>query len=370
MFRSWIAAAALSLLALGSASAQTRYTAILLQPSSSASLEVPGDINNAGAVIGSVYSGYPYSQYLRNSSGTWSDLGIGSEFGGRLNENGQAAWTAYFDSSGSQRAYLYDGTQSRQLGTLGGTPFDQSWAYGINDSGQVVGSSTYNGASTHAFVYENGAMQDIGVIAGFNGTLESARDINNSGQVVAQARVNGDLRAVIYDNGTVLDLGTLGGTSATALRINEAGQVIGYSSTADGEQHAFLYTAGTMMDLVPGAFRSTALGITASGAIVGSYVAEQGGATSAFIYTQEDGFMDLNSLILGPFVDENGNPLLDQNLPLMQATAINDLGQILVNTGPLSFVLTPVPLPAAAWLLAPALMGLMAWPRRRKVSGR
>src|SRR6266545_1319999 len=41
---------------------------------------------------------------------------------------------------------------------------------------------------------------------------------------------------------TVTDIGTLGGTFTQAFRINEAGQVIGGSTTSSGDLHAFLWT--------------------------------------------------------------------------------------------------------------------------------
>ena len=73
------------------------------------------------------------------------------------------------------------------------------------------------------------------------------------------------------------DLGTLGGNDSYAWGINELGQVVGHSETADGHVHAFLWEEGTgMTDLgTLGGDDSYARGINDLGQVVGaSYTAE------------------------------------------------------------------------------------------------
>ncbi|NLT55120.1 MAG: hypothetical protein GXX79_11305 [Actinomycetales bacterium] len=53
--------------------------------------------------------------------------------------------------------------------------------------------------------------------------------------------------------GSVLDLGTLGGDSARAVAVNRHGQVVGASTTVDGDTHVFLWSRRVgMRDLGPG----------------------------------------------------------------------------------------------------------------------
>src|SRR2546427_4980416 len=45
------------------------------------------------------------------------------------------------------------------------------------------------------------------------------------------------------------DLGSLGGDESQPIAMNALGQVVGFSITASGAEHAFLWASGTMQDL-------------------------------------------------------------------------------------------------------------------------
>jgi probable HAF family extracellular repeat protein len=77
---------------------------------------------------------------------------------------------------------------------------------------------------------------------------------------------------VLFERGAVHDLGTLGGNSSSASGINDRGQIVGFSTTASGDFHAFLYENGVMTDLgtLPGSNFSVANGINNRGDVVGA----------------------------------------------------------------------------------------------------
>jgi probable HAF family extracellular repeat protein len=254
-----------------------------------------------------------------------------------INNSGTVVGTTY-DASGQAHGTIWSGAGSTDLGA--GT-----YALAINSSGEVAGGDG------NAFVAVNGKVQNLAAVPGVN--WSSAYGINDAGTVVGDGQLsNGTFRGVIWntDGGTTL-LGTLGGRSSQATGVNNSGEVVGFASLASGYQHAFSEIGGAMIDLgTLGGGSSYAYGINNSGEIVGySWLAN--GGQSAFLYA--DGTMlDLNSLLPG-----------NSGWDLLQAYGINDAGQITgvgLYDGQLSaFLLTDPPAGLGGIAAVPEPSGLL-----------
>ncbi|MGC2696261.1 MAG: HAF repeat-containing protein [Candidatus Angelobacter sp.] len=192
----------------------------------------------------------------------------------------------------------------RDLGTLPGG--DYSAAFGVNDSGTVVGTS--NAATfMHAFTWTVASgLHDLGTLPGADSS--SAFAINNQGQIAGASGAH----AVLWTGGTIQDLGTLGGQTSEAHDVNNLGLVVGVSDTAAGPR-AFLWQNGSMQDMgvLPGDISSRADHVNDSGMVVG---ASQGsGGVRAFVWTSSGGMQALDS---------------SDNSVYSEAFAVNNLGQV------------------------------------------
>jgi len=266
--------------------------------------------------------------------GTMTDLGTlpddVSSVGRGINNAGQVVGGATMSNTGPYDAVLWDDDEIIPLGTLGGA---HSLALAINQRGQVTGAARTPTNELHPFLWDEvGGMTDLGTLPG--DTYTAGRGINNQGQVVGQSSPteavagsfgecgnegasDGLARAVLWGNdGTITDLGTLGGKISIAKSINARSVVVGSSTTAKGEQHAFLWRDGTMTDL-------GALGGTFSGAFeinrhdkVVGVASTVTGEFHAFLWTRGR-MADLNNLI----------PKRSGWI-LRRATGINKAGQI------------------------------------------
>jgi probable HAF family extracellular repeat protein len=278
----------------------------------------PNGLNNAGTVVGYVYTPQGHINAYSSSNGNASSLHQGSP-----NTGNSAAWG--INASGAvvgqssvgnaTQATVFSNGSVHTLGTLGGT---NSYGYGINASGQVVGVSDTASGAQHGFVTRaDGTLADIGPVNG--GGSSAANAINDLGQVTGYAETNaaGDYAAYIYQNGTMNFLATLGGNFAQGYAINNAGMVAGYSGLSNGDSHAFLYANGVMKDLGGlGGYDSYATGINEAGDVVGASNRAGGGGYHAFVYSGGT-LKDLNDLI---------DPALGWTLTY--ASDINDKGQI------------------------------------------
>lgn len=144
--------------------------------------------------------------------------------------------------------FLWDGAM-HDLGVFGrGTHCERShpcasgMALAINSAGDVVGYSEDSALVQRPFLWRNGVLQDIGV---FPGQPAVARAINDRGQIAG----DGNGVAFLWENGATQILGSLGGGYTEVTGMNAAGDVVGTALTPSGEQHAFIWTGGRMIDL-------------------------------------------------------------------------------------------------------------------------
>ena len=201
--------------------------------------------------------GYTITDLGMVVGGTWSNA-----WG--INNAGQVVGTSTL-AGGYGRAYLWTDGAMKDLGSLGGSG---GGAYGVNDLGQVAGVAGTSQYS-HAFLWSDGVMTDLGALPG--GQSSRAWDINVSGQVVGDSTATGGYnRPFLWSDGVMINLGTLESNKHSyAKGINSLGQVVGSSGS-----HAFLWTEGTMINLDPSSGkRSEANAINDSGQIVGASMA-------------------------------------------------------------------------------------------------
>ncbi|MCU1263086.1 MAG: hypothetical protein JWO80_5971 [Bryobacterales bacterium] len=156
-------------------------------------------------------------------------------------------------------AVLWDKDGSvHDLGNLGGKVNTSLLGVGnaalsINNQGWVVGASPVPGnTANHAFIWTRGSgMRDLGTLTGLSSS--AAAGINDRGEVVGTSYdasdnfANLNLTAFLWRNGKMTDLNTLvpGGSPLFLLfatGINSRGDIVGFGVTSAGDLHAFLAT--------------------------------------------------------------------------------------------------------------------------------
>lgn len=147
-----------------------------------------------------------------------------------INSRGQIAGQSALAGNRVSHPFLWDRGVLTDLGTLGGDNGDVSW---MNDAGQIVGEADLTGSQTHdAFLWERDKMTDLGNL----GQTSFAFAINNRGQVVGHSLTNdGTFHAFVWEKGgPMIDLNVFVPSEGSSLalltdafNVNDRGEIIG-----------------------------------------------------------------------------------------------------------------------------------------------
>ena len=288
------------------------------------------DVNDYGVVTGTAYTydgGFAVHAFLYEN-GSMVDLGtpLNSEdsYGYGINNSGQVAGMAVININDYMQfvhAFLYEGNTWIDLGLTSNST--DSYGRDINDLGQATGYVMIMDPDpwampTHAFLYDGSELIDIGTLGG---SKSAGNGINNYGQITGESFIIGDSakHAFIFEGNSMRDIGTLGGSDSSGNDINDLGHVTGWSdTTGDGAIHAFIYNGTRMRDLgTLGGMNSYGYGINNNGSVVGSSQLADGDS-AAFLYENNAMF---NLCVLTNCLDKGWDTLTT-------ATAINDRGDI------------------------------------------
>jgi probable HAF family extracellular repeat protein len=370
------AAAVLTLIAAHTASAAlVGYSIVDLGPTGAAIAADAHAVNANGEVVGE-YDTTTGSQGFSYLAGTRQLFGTGTTALRSVNSSGIAV--GFSGNNGVMLNTFSPGVTPTSIGTFGGPTV----ANGINNLGEIVGSSQYPTTTGYAFYTTAGtgtltpltpAANQSASSTAIGGAGSVAMAVNDAGTIVGQASKGSAFHSFLYTGGTVYDMGTLStnpGATSEATAINTGGDVVGYSDGGStGDVTAYLYDnyhvaggaiTGTYVDLSSLGGDSMALGINDSDMIVGTSE-DVSGDDLAFLYQTNTGMVDLNTLI-GP----------GSGWTLESAESINDGGQI-VGYGLLdgvqhAFLLQPaaVPEPAAMLMVPVAIAALIGRRKKRR----
>ena len=284
-------------------------------------------VNNDGVVVGESGNAnlfLPSGQAFIWDSGVYTTIPNTGAFSGAydINENGVVTGYAFFDATLTTEAhgFVYANGVTSELYPY--TNVDgYSRGHGINEAGVVAGRSSedlFGNSDKHMATWSS-----TGVISyqPTPYTYSTAQQINNNGIIVGNAHNSngGDMEALIWNtDGSITWLGTFGGTQSRAYSINDSNVTVGFAMNSSDERRAMVSLDGLTIQ-------------------------------------------DLNTLVL----DMTGWQSLDIAYDINANGDIVGVGTLADGTQQ-AFLLTAVPIPAAAWLFISAL-GLLGFTRKLKL---
>ncbi len=276
-------------------------SALAASPATITSYEIPGavsvsmsGIDAAGLIVGSYLDSNRVSHgFTRDAAGVLTII----DAPGAGTATGQGTYTAGV-SNGGQIAGSYADSGGREhgfwLGPSGrfvifdAPDSDETFASGINDSGQVSGFYYYDGfpAGPFGFIWTDGSpaltFEPANTLY-----LYSAR-INSYGEVAGYfENTLGKSRLYYRDaNGNITTFspspGPVSGDIYVAA-INDSGTIVGYFNYQNGAAQGFVREGSSITQVsIAGAVTTWVLGVNASGTLVGYYT-DTNGAYHGFI---------------------------------------------------------------------------------------
>jgi uncharacterized membrane protein len=290
-------------------------------------------LNEAGDVAGVDVTSSAFSQaavWSRGRTTVLATTGLSQSVAYGINESGDVVGEGRLTPGATDVALLWRGGTRTTIGA--GLQYQ---ARGINDNGTVVGwrHALTADNNTIPWVWQNGTRTDLPLPPGPAFVTGVAAAVNNAETIVGGA----GLLPVVWERGIRRNLST---TSGSAVAINESGQAVGNIGTGGGNFAAMLWDGARAVNLHPtsGEYRLTrATGINASGVIIGKAIPVGPSTITGPPVVWIGGVMHL----LRDLVPA------DATWNLIDATAINDKGQIVVNARiglrGQAVLLTPVP---------------------------
>jgi probable HAF family extracellular repeat protein len=214
-------------------------------------------INELGQVVGVSTSSKGTRAFVWDEVNGMQDLGSPWGDFGRcnawdINDLGQIVGSCIgpddFEPEHSVAVIWQGGNELSLIPNQWGTPY--SYAYGINNNGEIVGWATAQNGEPHAYFYEGGIegkMINLGTLGGPN---SKAYRMNNQRQIVGAASSGGRYdKAFYWNDGAMANIPTLGGAFNYAYGINDAGWVVGKSFTSPPNIHAYLFKDNQLINL-------------------------------------------------------------------------------------------------------------------------